>query len=347
MLAPMYLGYNRGMQAAGDTHLQTAHWQHDYLTADQTDFAPFITAYGAYSHGRYGTPPVLGQTYAESRALYGQSIVRPTWLLETNYWGSYGATRAQIRYFHWAAALSTIGGVTFGFNPLWFFATSADGTTRASGSGGITTAWIPSTTYNLNEYASKGGNWYRATTGGRSGSAGPSGTGSGIADGTVTWAYAGTGNWSSLLNEPGVLDFQQMGSILDGLPRHQLIPSGLGGLQTLVTAGTGTYATWSDHNFETGGMDWVTSAAAPDGTLLVAYVPDGHTGPLTVAMSALSGAVRARWYDPASGNYVDDSAGAGYPLSNAGTHAFTVLGVNSAGASDWALMLDIASIRDH
>jgi hypothetical protein len=58
------------------------------------------------------------------------------------------------------------------------------------------------------------------------------------------------------------------------------------------------------------------------------------------------GAVRARWYDPANGNYVDDSSGSGYPLSNAGTHAFSIPGPNSADANDWALVLDVAAARD-
>jgi hypothetical protein len=39
--------------------------------------------------------------------------------LETTYWGEHGATRAQVRYFQWASALSAIGGTTSGFGPNW------------------------------------------------------------------------------------------------------------------------------------------------------------------------------------------------------------------------------------
>jgi hypothetical protein len=330
----------KGMQFAGDTHIQTAHWQHDSLTNDQADFATYLTAYAAYTHGPYGSL-VIGPTYAESRALYNESTRRPTWLLETTYWGEHGATRAQNRYFHWAAALSTITGETFGFGPFWGFTTSADGTTATPVTA--TTAWVANTNYTLNQYVSKGGNWYRATTAGKSSTSGPSGTGSSIADGSVIWAYVATGGWNALLNEPGLLDFQLMGTFLQYMAWCTLIPSGLGGMQTLITAGGGSYASWSDGNGENGGMDWVVSAAAADGTILVAYVPDAHTGSLTVAMSAMSGNTRARWFDPTNGTYVSDPSGIGYVLSNIGTHAFTTPRTNAAGANDWALMLDTAA----
>ena len=162
-------------------------------------------------------------------------------------------------------------------------------------------------------------------------------------DGSVTWAYVATGGWSALLNEPAVLDFQRMGTFLNGMAWCNLVPSGVGGMQTLVTAGTGTYTTWSDGNGENAGMDWVVSAAAPDGAILVAYVPDAHSGPVTVAMSAMSGITRARWYDPTNGIYVSDPSGVGYVLSNTGTHDFTSPGTNGAGSNDWVLFLDTAA----
>lgn len=51
-------------------------------------------------------------------------------------------------------------------------------------------AWQASTAYALNAYVTNGGRVYQATTGGTSaGSGGPTGTGSGISDNTVVWAY--------------------------------------------------------------------------------------------------------------------------------------------------------------
>jgi len=56
----------------------------------------------------------------------------------------------------------------------------------------LQTAWVHTTGYTAGQYRSNGGNVYRCTTSGTSaGSGGPSGTGSGIVDGTCVWAYEG------------------------------------------------------------------------------------------------------------------------------------------------------------
>jgi Protein of unknown function (DUF4038)/Putative collagen-binding domain of a collagenase len=323
----------KGMQAAGDTHLQTSHWQHDYLPADQTDFAPYFTAQTVYSHGPYPTP---GPTYIVGRLLYASMPARPTWLIETNYWGDHGASRAQLRYFSWGAALSAIGGVTFGFGPFWGFATSPDGSTGTA-SGGISTAWRATTFFDRNSYVSKSGSWYRAINGGNTGSTGPSGMGSAIVDGSVQWTYVGTGGISALFNEPGVTDFALMGAFLDGLPWHQLVPSALGGMANLIAANGGSYGTWSSGGSANGGMDWVVSAATPDGRLLLAYVPDAHTGAFSVTMSALSGNARARWFDPSAGAYTAIGN-----FNNTGTQSFTPPPGNASGEHDWVLVLDVS-----
>jgi hypothetical protein len=322
-----------GMQAGGDTHLSTSHWQHDYLTPDQTDFLPYIGIHGAYTHGGY---PWLGPTYAESRALYSLPQTQPTFLIETTYWGEHGAARADIRDYSWGSAFSGIAGTTFGFSPLWVFTMSPDGTTWG-------TAWVPNTSYLLNSYVSKAGSWYRATTAGTTGTTGPSGTGAAITDGDVVWTYVGSGDWSALLGEPGVLDFQNMGAFLDAIPWQKLVPSGLGGVKTLVTAGQGSYAAWRDTaSGEGGGMEWIVAAAAPDGSLLTAYVPDAHAGDgaFGIDMTALRGSSRARWYDPTNGTFQADVSGDGYVLPNSGQQSFTIPGLNAAGDADWVLIID-------
>jgi len=321
----------QGLQAAGDTHLQTTHWQHDYLPSDQSDFAPYFTANAAYTHGPY---PTAGPTYAESRVLYAQTPARPLWLLETNYWGDHGASQAQLRYFSWGAALSTIGGVTFGFGPLWGFAASPDGSTSTS-SGGTTTAWIAFTHFDLNQYVSKNGRWYRALAAGTSGAGGPSGTGPSIVDGSVTWTFAASGGIDALYDEPGVRDFTRLGAFLDGLAWHTLVPSGLDGMKTLIVAGTGSYASWSDGGNANGGMDWIVATASRNGALLIAYVPDAHSGSFGVDMSAMSGSVHARWFDPANGAYTSIGN-----FAATGTQSFTPPAANSGGAHDWVLLLE-------
>lgn len=59
----------------------------------------------------------------------------------------------------------------------------------------VATAWAPTTFYNLDDIKENGGNLYIVTAAGTSaGAGGPTGTGSGIVDGTVTWNFLGAGD---------------------------------------------------------------------------------------------------------------------------------------------------------
>lgn len=326
----------QGLQSGGAVQLVGMHWQHDFLPNDQTDFSSLLTVYNAYTHGAY--PPV-GPTYAEARNIYGsQSPSRPTFLIETNYWGAQSATRANIRYFQWAASLSCIGGAVNGFDPFWGFATSADGTTN--GSVTVTTAWIASTAFTLNQYVSHSSNWYRCTAAGTSASSGgPTGTGSSITDGSVTWAWvaavSGTmAGMANLLGEPGAADMQIHGAFMAAIPWWQLRPESLGGAGTLITSGQGTFATWSDQNPSSGGMDWITSSVSADGSIFVAYVPHDHSGAFSVDMTTMQAKASAYWVDPVSGAATFIAS-----IANTGTHSFTVPGANSGGDNDWVLRM--------
>lgn len=54
-------------------------------------------------------------------------------------------------------------------------------------------AWAASTAYVVGQQVNNGGNVYRCTTAGTSaGSGGPSGTGTGITDGSAVWSFVGT-----------------------------------------------------------------------------------------------------------------------------------------------------------
>ena len=83
------------------------------------------------------------------------------------------------------------------------------------------------------------------------------------------------------------------------------------------------------------GNDYVTAALTPDGSLGMAYLPQGGT--ITVAMSKLQNGVTARWFDPSANTF---RAIAGSPFSNAGTQPFTAPGKNSSGEPDWVLVLE-------
>jgi len=67
---------------------------------------------------------------------------------------------------------------------------ASDGTYHQQGL--VSENWSASKAYVVGQQANLNGNVYRATTAGTSAATGgPSGTGSGISDGTVVWAYAG------------------------------------------------------------------------------------------------------------------------------------------------------------
>ncbi|HEX2784516.1 MAG TPA: DUF4038 domain-containing protein [Ilumatobacteraceae bacterium] len=134
--------------------------------------------------------------------------------------------------------------------------------------------------------------------------------------------------WQSHLNTQTAQDMARLNSFMQSYHWYDLVPSGLGGMKNLVAAGGGA-----------GGGNNATAVAAsatPDGNLLIAYVPPAHSGSVTIDMTALSGSVTARWYDPTNGTY---STVSGSPLTNTGTKAFTPPGNNSAGQTDWVLVL--------
>lgn len=338
----------QGLQAGGANQLVAMHWSANNLPNNQTDFASSLTSYHSYTHGNY---PTVGPTYPEGRAIYGsQSPARPAWLIETNYWGNYGASRANIRYYAWAGALSCVGGSNIGFSPLWGFATGANGTTGTP-SGGASTAWQASfdytqKPYGVNTYVSHDSapqRWYRLKTAGVSGATGPTGTGSNIIDGACVWTYvvdvsASMGGMANLLNEPATLDFQTMGQILDRVAWEQMVPSALSVSPTIVTSGQGTFATWSNGNPSSGGMDWIPASATPgfqnaSGGTLIAYIPNDHSGAFAVTLPTNS---------TSSGFWVDPVSGATTRIVG-NLSSLTIPGANSGGDNDWVLIIQTSS----
>ena len=138
-----------------------------------------------------------------------------------------------------------------------------------------------------------------------------------------------TWNWHNHLNTQGTRDMGRLNVFIGSIPWFNLVPSGLGGMRTLVTAGGSSVSA----------ADYVAAAATPDGTLLVAYIPPAHNGSITVDMGAMSGLTRARWFDPTSAAYTTIGTG----FANSGTRAFTPTGNNSVGQKDWVLVLDRAN----
>ncbi len=134
-------------------------------------------------------------------------------------------------------------------------------------------------------------------------------------------------NWRNHLDTQGSRDMGRLNAFIKSIEWYELVPSGLGGMKTLITAGGGAVS----------GDDYVAAAATSTGSLLVAYVPPAHSGSITVDLTAMSGSIQARWYDPTTGTY---QAISGSPFANTGTRTFTTPGTNSAGDGDWVLVLE-------
>jgi Protein of unknown function (DUF4038)/Putative collagen-binding domain of a collagenase len=146
-----------------------------------------------------------------------------------------------------------------------------------------------------------------------------------------TWQFAS--GWKSHLDTLGSTDIGYLVRLFDGIPWYRLVPDQA---HRIVTAGYGT--------FETSGSvdssDYVTTAATPDGTLALSYLPAG--GRITVDMSRFAGPVHAHWYDPAAGTYQITS---GSPFPNSGAVSFTSPGTNAGGDPDWVLVLTASKRR--
>jgi len=134
--------------------------------------------------------------------------------------------------------------------------------------------------------------------------------------------------WQEALDSTGALDMMRLGQLLDSLPWFDLVPSDLAGMKTLVSSGGGSY----------GKLDYVSAAVTAEGRTLVVYIPPRAVAPvrMSVDMTQLRNPVTAQWYDPTSGKYLDVRGG---PFPNAGVKSYLTPGKNSAGATDWVLVL--------
>jgi hypothetical protein len=133
------------------------------------------------------------------------------------------------------------------------------------------------------------------------------------------------GIWQNHINTQCAQDLARLNAFVKSITWYSLVPSGLGSIGTLVTAG-GSSA---------GSSDYVAASATPDGSLLVAYRPPAHSGTFTIDMTKMRGTTTARWFDPTAGYTAIGS------FANTGTHTFTAPGANSEGSfTDWVLRLD-------
>jgi len=132
--------------------------------------------------------------------------------------------------------------------------------------------------------------------------------------------YLGQG-WQQALDSPASRTLGRLRDLLESLDWCNLEPDADG---SLLLQGAGT------------GEARAAAARSRDGAHALAYVPTVRT--IVVDLAHLSGPrVRARWFDPVAGIYAPIP---GSPFEAVGPRAFSPAGRNSAGDSDWVLVLD-------
>ncbi len=133
------------------------------------------------------------------------------------------------------------------------------------------------------------------------------------------WIF-GSG-WQQALNSPASRTMPHLRSLLEATAWWTLQPDTSG---VFLTGAVGS------------GLSRAVSGYAADGSFSLTYTPDLRD--LTFNFSRLAGPkIRVRWYDPTNGTYtlISDS-----PFTTASSQTFRPPGANSAGDSDWVLVLE-------
>ncbi|HKD65984.1 MAG TPA: DUF4038 domain-containing protein, partial [Candidatus Binataceae bacterium] len=136
--------------------------------------------------------------------------------------------------------------------------------------------------------------------------------------------------WQNSLNDPGAVDMGFLASLFKSFDWYDLASDQT---HVVMTAGFGTYTTGAlndpitSNNYATTGY-----ARVATGSIAVAYIPTVRG--VTFDMTKFGANVVARWFDPTNNAF---TAIGTFP--NTGTHVFTPTGNNSAGDSDWVLVL--------
>ena len=90
--------------------------------------------------------------------------------------------------------------------------------------------------------------------------------------------------WRNHLDTQCTRDMARLNVFMGSIAWYNLVPSGLAGMRTLITAGGSSLSSSA----------YVAAAATPNGTLLVAYIPPSHTG--SVALSERRSTNSSRFY---------------------------------------------------
>ena len=141
------------------------------------------------------------------------------------------------------------------------------------------------------------------------------------------WDFAP--GWQQNLDTVGMTQLGYMAQLFSSVNWFNLVPDQN---HTVVTSG---YGQPSSTNYPIDD-DYVTTAASPDGTLAISYLPAGQT--ITVNLSSFSGMITARWFDPTNNTFEPVP---GSPFNNSGVVQISPGGNNSEGTSDWVLVMTV------
>ena len=143
------------------------------------------------------------------------------------------------------------------------------------------------------------------------------------------WVWPLDPDWAAHLHDPGADQVTFVRALLQPRRWHELVPD-TG--HVVATAGFGVETDSGNAQDN----DYVATARAPDGALVLSYFPVSHG--LTIDMTKLRGAAAASWFDPTTGAFTPDVAS---PVAAAGSHVFTPPAPPHAdGTSDWVLVLE-------
>ena len=138
--------------------------------------------------------------------------------------------------------------------------------------------------------------------------------------------------WKEALQQPGSRDMAHLATLFASLTWSRLLPDQK---HEWVVAGYGTFdgnAGKSDQHAS--GFDYVAAAADPAGSLLLAYLPTGEA--VTVDLSRMKGTIRARWFDPTSGQFSQATPGTSDDKVRS---KLKPPGKNATGDPDWVLVV--------
>jgi hypothetical protein len=130
------------------------------------------------------------------------------------------------------------------------------------------------------------------------------------------------GDWRAQLDSPGAASMVHVRDLFVSRAWQDLVPDWD---HVVLTGGYGSF----------GAPNYVTAARSTDGSLMIAYLPNG--GNVDVDLSQFDGPVAAQWYDPADGAYVGIGDA---PMQNSGSSQFVAPSNNAGGDHDWVLVLE-------